>query len=309
MTYTAAVITVSDKGWRGERTDTSGPTLVKILTEDGWDVRYTALVPDEKMQIAAELCHCADELGIALVLTTGGTGFTRRDVTPEATLPLLEKMAPGIPEAMRSESMKVTPFGCLSRGVAGIRKDTLIINLPGSEKASRENLLTVLPALRHAVDGIRSEGSLECGAPTAVIRAVCISRMKGEQKTPVESIELVPELGIPGDAHAGNWHRQVSLLAMESVDKLRAKVPAELPPGAFAENILCEGICLYKLPVGTRLRIGTATAEVTQIGKECHSDCAIRRAAGDCVMPREGIFVKILSEGRASAGDTVTVLS
>ncbi len=308
MTYTAAVITVSDKCSRGERTDTSGPSLVRLLTGEDWNVVHTALVPDEADQIAAELRRCADEIGAALVLTTGGTGFTQRDVTPEATLPLLDKLAPGIPEAMRWQSMQVTPFGCLSRGVAGVRKNTLIINLPGSEKASRENLLSVLPALRHAVDGIHSEGSLECGAPTAVIRAVCVSKKKGEQKTPVDRVELVPDLGIPGDAHAGNWHRQVSLLGTESVEKLRSKVPVPLPPGAFAENILCEGVCLYKLPVGTRLRIGSATAEVTQVGKECHADCAIRRTAGDCVMPREGIFVKILSAGSAAAGDLITVL-
>ena len=141
-----------------------------------------------------------------------------------------------------------------------------------------------------------------------VIRAVCISEKKGQQKHPVACVHLRPEHGIDGDAHAGNWHRQVSLLAKESVDRLQEKISILLFPGAFAENILCEGIELYKLPVGTKLRVGTALCEVTQIGKECHADCAIRRQAGDCVMPREGIFAIVLTEGEAKAGDAVDVL-
>ena len=140
------------------------------------------------------------------------------------------------------------------------------------------------------------------------IRTVCISEKKGQQKHPVESVHLRPEHGIEGDAHAGTWHRQVSLLGQESVDRLQEKISIRLFPGAFAENILCEGLDLYKLPVGTRLRIGTALCEVTQIGKECHADCAIRRQAGDCVMPREGIFVIVLEEGDAKSGDAVEVL-
>ena len=144
---------------------------------------------------------------------------------------------------------------------------------------------------------------------SAVIRAVCVSEKKGQQKHPVEVVRLRPEHGIEGDAHAGNWHRQVSLLGKESVDKLQEKIRIPLFPGAFAENILCEGLTLYQLPVGTKLRVGTAHCEVTQIGKECHADCAIRQQAGDCVMPREGIFVIVLEEGEARPGDMVTVLS
>ena len=143
---------------------------------------------------------------------------------------------------------------------------------------------------------------------SAVIKAVCVSGKKGEQKRPVEVIRLRPEHGIEGDAHAGNWHRQVSLLGQESVDRLQEKISIPLSPGAFAENILCEGLTLYRLPVGTRLRVGTALCEVTQIGKECHADCAIRRQAGDCVMPREGIFAVVLEPGEARAGDAVVVL-
>ena len=140
-----------------------------------------------------------------------------------------------------------------------------------------------------------------------IIKAVCISEKKGQQKRPVQEIHLVPHVGIPGDAHAGDWHRQVSLLGSESVNRLQEKISIRLFPGAFAENILCEGIELFHLPVGTRLRIGTALCEVTQIGKECHTDCAIRQQAGDCVMPREGIFAVVLEEGTAQAGDSVCV--
>lgn len=303
----AAVLTVSDKAWRGERIDTSGPAVVSLLEGAGWRVDYAATLPDERADIERALVSCCDERGIALVVTTGGTGFSPRDVTPEATLAVVEREVRGIPEAMRMASMAVTPRACLSRAAAGIRGASLIVNLPGSEKAARENLLAVLDALAHGVQMLRSPGSAGC-APGGVIRAVCVSEVRGVQKHPVDSIELLPDYGIVGDAHAGNWHRQVSLLGAESVAKVQEKVDFPLSPGAFAENILTQGLCLYQLPVGTRLRIGTALCEVTQIGKECHSDCEIRRLAGDCVMPREGIFVRVLEKGAARAGDAIAVL-
>lgn len=142
----------------------------------------------------------------------------------------------------------------------------------------------------------------------AKVAAVCISEKKGTVKHPVDEIRLKKEHGIVGDAHAGNWHRQVSLLADESVAKMRERFP-DIPVGAFAENILTEGLCLYELPVGTKLRVGDALLEVTQIGKECHADCAIRQQVGDCVMPREGIFSIVLEEGTVKAGDPIEVLS
>ena len=142
----------------------------------------------------------------------------------------------------------------------------------------------------------------------AVVKAVCISEKKGQQKHPVEAIRLEPHLGIPGDAHAGDWHRMVSLLSAESVARLQEKIPFPLLPGAFAENVLVEGIEVSRLPVGTKLRLGSALCEVTQIGKECHADCAIRRQAGDCVMPREGIFVRVLEAGEVRPGDSMAVL-
>ena len=164
MKYTAAVVTVSDKGFRGEREDTSGPALCGMLKEQGWDVVYTALVPDEKTMIQRELLLCADEKRLALVLTTGGTGFSPRDVTPEATLAIVERLTPGIPEVMRAESMKITPHGCLSREIAGIRKSTLIINLPGSKKASTENFAAVCGPIRHGLEMLQSAGSADCAA-------------------------------------------------------------------------------------------------------------------------------------------------
>ena len=162
MAYTAAVITVSDKGYRGERLDTSGPNLVEILKERGFQVVYTSIVPDEMDAIRAELLKCTDELGIALVLTTGGTGFSPRDITPEATMAVVERPAPGIPEAMRAESMRITPKGCLSRSVAGIRGRTLIINLPGSKKAAQENILAVIDPVQHGLEMLLGEGSGDC---------------------------------------------------------------------------------------------------------------------------------------------------
>ena len=141
----------------------------------------------------------------------------------------------------------------------------------------------------------------------ARVAAVCISERKGTMKHPVPEIRLREGHGIEGDAHAGDWHRQVSLLANESADKMKEKFP-DIPIGAFAENILTEGISLHTLPVGTRLRAGETLLEVTQIGKECHADCAIRRQVGDCVMPREGIFAIVLEEGTVRPGDPITVM-
>ena len=163
MAYTAAVITVSDKGFQGLREDTSGPALCELLKARGYEVVYKALVPDEPAQIHRELLHCCDDLGVALVLTTGGTGFSPRDITPEATLAVVERPTPGIPEAMRAESMKITPRGCLSRSAAGIRGRSLIVNLPGSRKASQENLLAVIDPIAHGLEMLWGEGSANCG--------------------------------------------------------------------------------------------------------------------------------------------------
>ena len=141
---------------------------------------------------------------------------------------------------------------------------------------------------------------------TGIIVSISTSAEKGVRKTPVESALLCVEHGIDGDAHAGAWHRQVSLLAEESIEKMRAK-GLDVSYGDFAENITTRGLVLYELPVGTKMRIGECHAEVTQIGKECHDRCAIYYAAGDCVMPREGIFVRVLTGGRIKNGDEIIV--
>ena len=138
------------------------------------------------------------------------------------------------------------------------------------------------------------------------VLATCISEKKGVKKRPVPSITLEANYGILGDAHAGNWHRQVSLLPTESVDTLRDKLH-DLKPGDFAENILTEGISLKDLPVGTILQIGTTVLEITQIGKKCHNDCEIKQITGQCVMPTDGVFAKVIKGGVIRPGDTITI--
>ncbi len=139
------------------------------------------------------------------------------------------------------------------------------------------------------------------------VLAVCVSANKGEKKTDIIEANLVREHGIEGDAHAGDWHRQVSLLSLDSVNKMRDRGIA-INYGDFAENLTVEGVELYTLPLGTRLKVGgEVELEVTQIGKACHHGCAIRQQVGDCVMPREGIFARVIRGGKVSSGDTVEV--
>ncbi len=153
MAIRVGILTVSDRGYRGEYRDLSGPVIREMVVERlGAAVEQEAIVPDERPVIAAVLRTWADEAGLDLVLTTGGTGFAPRDVTPEASREVIEREAPGLAEAMRAASLRVTPHAMLSRAVAGIRGRTLIVNLPGSPKAVRENLETILPALPHAVE-------------------------------------------------------------------------------------------------------------------------------------------------------------
>ena len=160
--YTAQVITVSDRSFRGERPDGSGPAVRALLEEAGYQVGDVVIVPDEQPLIEEALIKAA-QADIALVVTTGGTGFAPRDVTPEATLAVCQRLTPGIPEAMRAASMAITPRGCLSRSAAGIRDRSLIVNLPGSPKAARENLEAVLGSISHGLQMLRG-GQADCAA-------------------------------------------------------------------------------------------------------------------------------------------------
>lgn len=161
-----AIVTVSDKGSRGERADTAGPAIREIMEDRGAEVVSYEIVPDEREMIESALVEIADRGLADIVFTTGGTGFSPRDVTPEATLAVVDRLAPGIPEAMRSASLAITPHAMLSRATAGIRRKTLIVNMPGSEKAVRESLEIILPALPHAVEVLRGEGGDCGGRPT-----------------------------------------------------------------------------------------------------------------------------------------------
>lgn len=159
--FSVGIITASDKGSRGERQDLSGPLIAEMVSSVGGEVQATAVVADEMELLAAKMRQYADEMGLDLILTTGGTGFSPRDVTPEATMAVVQRLAPGIPEAMRLESLKVTPKAMLSRATAGIRGRTLIVNLPGSPKAVRECLQVILPALPHGIEIMRGDAG-EC---------------------------------------------------------------------------------------------------------------------------------------------------
>lgn len=162
--HTAAVITVSDRAARGERTDTAGPLVASVLEAEGIKVVQTTLVPDNRWAIAEAIKEAADELNVSLVLTTGGTGLAPTDVTPEATLDVAERLVPGLAEAMRQASAEITPHAWLSRAVCAIRGATLIINLPGSPRGAKENLEVILPALSHGLDKLRGDTS-DCARP------------------------------------------------------------------------------------------------------------------------------------------------
>lgn len=163
MSIHAGVITISDKGFRGEREDKSGQEIIAMLKDAGIDVACIKIIPDEKDQIRETLIDFADKKNLALIVTTGGTGVSPRDVTPDATLEVIDKEVPGMAEAMRQASAAITPHAMISRAVVGIRGRSLIVNLPGSPKAVRENLAVILPALPHAVEKIKGDDA-ECAS-------------------------------------------------------------------------------------------------------------------------------------------------
>ena len=163
MAIRVAILTVSDRSARGERPDASGPVLVEAAQQQGWVVVDTRIVADEQEAIQSVLVEWCQREDIDLALTTGGTGFAPRDITPEATLAIIHRAAPGLAEAMRAESLKLTPHAMLSRGIAGIRGRTLIVNLPGSPKAAAENLRVILSVLPHAIELLRDSPTSEQG--------------------------------------------------------------------------------------------------------------------------------------------------
>ena len=163
------ILTISDKGSKGEREDLSGKVIGEVVKEINGEVKYYQIIPDEKNIIQEELVKAVDKLHLDLILTTGGTGLAKRDVTPDATLEVIEKEVPGISEIIRSESFKKTDRAILSRGVAGIRKESLIINLPGSPKGVRESLETILEALPHGIEILKGQAT-ECGRNDEEIR-------------------------------------------------------------------------------------------------------------------------------------------
>lgn len=163
MTIRIGIITVSDRSAQGERPDESGPALVEAVNQHGWQVVRSQILPDEPEQLAALLAAWSDGGEFDVILTTGGTGFSPRDITPEATRSVIQRTAPGMAEAMRSASLRITPHAMLSRAEAGIRLRTLIINLPGSPKAALENLAVLVPVLPHAVELLREDPSAEAG--------------------------------------------------------------------------------------------------------------------------------------------------
>jgi molybdopterin adenylyltransferase len=163
MSISFAILTVSDRSAAGSREDLSGPALAKAVENAGWKVVEQGLVPDDFTQIADLLKRWSDSGKIEVILTSGGTGFSARDITPEATLEVIDRLAPGLAEAMRAGSLAVTPHAMLSRAVAGIRKRCLIINLPGSPKGALETFHIVQPALPHAVQLLQDEGGAEAG--------------------------------------------------------------------------------------------------------------------------------------------------
>ena len=203
---------------------------------------------------------------------------------------------------------------CRCHGETGVEMEALsavsaaALTVYDMLKAHQRDMVVEEVRLVEKTGGASGDFAARGARGAATVEAVCVSEEKGTRKHPVDEIELVVGEGVAGDAHAGRWHRQVSLLPAEAVDELRALLP-ELAPGDFAENILTRGVDLKALPVGTVLRVGAAELVVTQIGKECHAACEIRRLTGRCAMPTEGIFCVVTRAGSLRAGDRLEVVS
>lgn len=282
--YKVGIITLSDKGFQGLRQDKSGPAIRQMLEADGrvpdgldscsgesngsrYQVVEELLLPDEPEQLKAALIRMSDEYGLDLILTTGGTGFSPRDWTPEATMEVATRNAPGIAEYMRAKSFEITPKAMLSRGVSVIRNATLIINLPGSPKAVRENLGFILPALDHGLDILLGRDG-ECGSETA------------------GSGHAAGSVYAAGSVHAaGGSLREVSFIDTETARWLREEAPEDgLCLKRFHADYELDGVCGWK--TGDRVEISGPNGEklqfeVTITGKKCFPECRLLQRTGE----------------------------
>ena len=291
--YKVGIITLSDKGSQGLREDKSGPAIRQMLEADScrYQVVEELLLPDEPEQLKAALIRMSDEDGLDLILTTGGTGFSPRDWTPEATMEVATRNAPGIAEYMRAKSFEITPKAMLSRGVSVIRNATLIINLPGSPKAVRENLGFILPALDHGLDILLGRDG-ECGS-----NAAGSTHAAGGSK----------HQDAAGSTHAAGKPerplREISFIDSETARWLREEVPEDgLCLKRFHADYELEGVCGWKTgdrveitgPAGEKLEF-----EVTITGKKCFPECSLLQRTGESCPLAAGVAF-----GRSTAGET-----
>jgi molybdenum cofactor synthesis domain-containing protein len=278
------------------------------LEEHGWTVVHTEIVADEFDSIATALITSTDTLGVRLCATAGGTGFSQRDITPEASKSVYDREAPGLPEQMRRRSMETGSTGILSRQTAGLRGKTLIINLPGSRSAAVECYMSVAHALRHAIEMLDSEGS-SCHAESAEkpkpenaakVTAVCVGNSPRGRKSEAKAIQLIKGSGALGDAY--DEEVPVFIFPLEEVNRLQDESPITLKPGIFSENILAAG--LPPLSEGSVLRIGDAKLEVIKTNGELPTESPAFGAFGEAPLAA-GVHARVIESGAVKAGDAI----
>lgn len=265
--FKAAVITLSDKGAQGLREDRSGAVIREALEESGFcTVCETVLIGDEPSELKENLIRMCDKERYALVLTTGGTGLSPRDITPEATCEIADRTVPGISEYMRYKSFEITPRAMLSRGVSVMRGQTLIINLPGSPKAVRENMEFIMPALMHGLEIMTGRAS-ECGD--------------------------APQAGKKSSSRGSRKDREVSFLDGESRRRIDAEKNLKaLCHKRFREDITLEGTDVSGFKAGDMISHGDECFEITQVGKSCFEECELYREKGPCFLASHCAFGK-----------------
>ena len=272
--FKAAVITLSDKGAAGLREDKSGPIIKEMLEESGLcHVCEEVLIGDEAEELKAHLIRMSDKERYDLILTTGGTGMSPRDITPEATCQVADRMVPGIAEYMRYKSFEITPRAMLSRAVAAMRGQTLIINLPGSPKAVRENLSFIMPALEHGLE-IMTGRAAECGSDDSRAK----DKADGEHKTKKAK-------------------REVSFLDGNSRNRIDEGIdPRALCQRKFREDITLEGMNVAELEPGDIIRYEGELFEISEVGKKCFDSCKLYQEEGPCFLARHCAFGRRVKE-------------